>query len=64
VSGERLVEWLAALPERANAPQRAAYVTALAELRDELSQSPSATEARQGRKLLTNRDLRGRTWAD
>ena len=36
VRGEDLVEWLGSLPERANAPQRAAYVAALRELRGEL----------------------------
>lgn len=37
VSGDSLVRWLTSLPERANAPQRAAYVAALRELRSELS---------------------------
>ena len=38
--GEDLVDWLTSMPERANAPQRAAYATALRELREELGSTP------------------------
>ena len=43
VRGEQLREWLTELPERVNAPQRAALVTALREVRTTLSPRPEPT---------------------
>lgn len=37
VTGDGLVQWLASLPQRATAPQRAACLAALTELRREIA---------------------------
>jgi Nuclease-related domain len=41
--GEELLPWLSELPKKVNAPQRAAYVTALREVRDSLASRSSGS---------------------
>jgi hypothetical protein len=42
--GEELLPWLSELPTKVNAPQRAAYVTALREVRESLASRSSPAD--------------------